>query len=384
MSREIKIILISLSVVLALVVSFQSGFYVGLWQEDATQTDDPYLASIEEAWNNINVYYVENNDIDYELLSQYAIEGMLEYLDDNHSVYMDPEAYEKDAEDSAGSYSGIGITASVIEERFVVVSVYESSPASQSGLLAGDIILAVDGVTTEGMSFAELVARVRGEEGTSVNLKILHPDASQSTDISVMRAKIDVPSVYSEMIGEIAYITIDRFSEDTDEEFSRILKGVKDNGAAGIVLDLRNNLGGLLQTLLNITSCFYSEGNILTVRENDGTIKKYDANRQSVTTDLPMVVLVNGYSASASEALAGALQDHDRALIAGTATYGKGSVNVMFELPNGGGLYLTTARWYTPNGNLIEGIGITPDFETDLEGDELVQWALDYLNDNTD
>ena len=384
MSREIKIILISLSVVLALVVSFQSGFYVGLWQEDATQTDDPYLASIEEAWNNINVYYVENNDIDYELLSQYAIEGMLEYLDDNHSVYMDPEAYEKDAEDSAGSYSGIGITASVIEERFVVVSVYESSPASQSGLLAGDIILAVDGVTTEGMSFAELVARVRGEEGTSVNLQILHPDASQSTDISVMRAKIDVPSVYSEMIGEIAYITIDRFSEDTDEEFSRILKGVKDNGAAGIVLDLRNNLGGLLQTLLNITSCFYSEGNILTVRENDGTIKKYDANRQSVTTDLPMVVLVNGYSASASEALAGALQDHDRALIAGTATYGKGSVNVMFELPNGGGLYLTTARWYTPNGNLIEGIGITPDFETDLEGDELVQWALDYLNDNTD
>ncbi|HAS04250.1 MAG TPA: S41 family peptidase [Dehalococcoidia bacterium] len=384
MSREIKIILISLSVVLALLVSFQSGFYVGLWQEDATQTDDPYLASIEEAWNNINVYYVENNDIDYELLSQYAIEGMLEYLDDNHSVYMDPEAYEKDAEDSAGSYSGIGITASVIEERFVVVSVYESSPASQSGLLAGDIILAVDGVTTEGMSFAELVARVRGEEGTSVNLKILHPDASQSTDISVMRAKIDVPSVYSEMIGEIAYITIDRFSEDTDEEFSRILKGVKDNGAAGIVLDLRNNLGGLLQTLLNITSCFYSEGNILTVRENDGTIKKYDANRQSVTTDLPMVVLVNGYSASASEALAGALQDHDRALIAGTTTYGKGSVNVMFELPNGGGLYLTTARWYTPNGNLIEGIGITPDFETDLEGDELVQWALDYLNDNTD
>ncbi len=382
MSKEIKIILISLSVVLAMLVSFQAGFYAGLWQEDVPQTDDPYLASIEEAWNNINVYYVENNDIDYELLSQYAIEGMLEYLDDNHSVYMDPEAYEKDAEDSAGSYSGIGITASLIEEQFVVVSVYEGSPASQAGLLEGDIILAVDGVTTEGMSFAELIVRVRGEEGTSVNLQILHSDASQTKDISVMRAKIDIPSVYSEMIGEIAYITIDRFSEDTDEEFSGILKDVLDDGAAGIVLDLRNNLGGMLSTLLNVTSCFYSEGNILTVKENDDTIKKYDANRQSVTTDLPLVVLVNRYSASASEALAGALQDHDRALIAGTTTYGKGSVNIMFELPNGGGLYLTTARWYTPDGNLIEGIGITPDFITDLAGDELVQWAVDYLNGN--
>lgn len=382
MSKEIKIFLISLSVALAMLVSFQAGFYVGLWQEDVPQTDDPYLASIEEAWNNINVYYVENNDIDYELLSQYAIEGMLEYLDDNHSVYMDPEAYEKDAEDSAGSYSGIGITASLIDEQFVVISVYEGSPASQVGILEGDIILAVDGVTTEGMSFAELIARVRGEEGTSVNLGILHQDSSEPVEIAVMRAEIDVPSVYSEMIGEIAYIAIDQFSEDTDEEFSRILKGVIDNGADGIVLDLRNNLGGMLQTLLNVTSCFYSEGNILTVKENDETIKKYDANRQSVTTDLPLVVLVNGYSASASEALAGALQDHDRALIAGTTTYGKGSVNVMFELPSGGGLYLTTARWYTPDGNLIEGIGITPDFQTDLQGDELVQWAVDYLNGN--
>jgi carboxyl-terminal processing protease len=295
---------------------------------------------------------------------------------------MDPEAYEKGAEDSAGSYSGIGITVSLIEEQFVVVSVYEGSPASQAGLLEGDIILAVDGVTTEGMSFAELIVRVRGEEGTSVNLQILHSDASQTKDISVMRAKIDIPSVYSEMIGEIAYITIDRFSEDTDEEFSGILKEVLDDGAAGIVLDLRNNLGGMLSTLLNVTSCFYSEGNILTVKENDDTIKKYDANRQSVTTDLPLVVLVNRYSASSSEALAGALQDHDRALIAGTTTYGKGSVNIMFELPNGGGLYLTTARWYTPDGNLIEGIGITPDFITDLAGDELVQWAVDYLNGN--
>jgi carboxyl-terminal processing protease len=146
---------------------------------------------------------------------------------------------------------------------------------------------------------------------------------------------------------------------------------------------LRDILGGLLKTLINIASSFFSYGNILTFKENDGTVTEYDANRQDVTTDLPMVVLVNKFSASASEALTGALQDHDRAFIAGTVTYGKGSVNIMYELSNGGGLYLTTARWYTPDGNLIEGIGITPDFVTDLTGDELVEWAVDYLNGNT-
>ncbi len=382
MSKEIKVILICLSIALAMGLCFQTGYYMGLEQENVPQTEDPYLASVEEAWNKISAYYVENNVIDYELLSQYAIEGMLEYLDDNHSAYFDPEAYAKDAENRVGGYSGIGVLASQVDDKFIIIRVYDNSPAAQAGLLPGDTILAVDGVSTEGMSFAELVLRVRGEVGTTVTLQILPQEASEPRDISVTRAEIDVPSVNYRMIGTTAYIIIDQFSQDTDEEFSRILKNSIDAGATGIVLDLRNNLGGLLNTLLNVASCFYSEGNILTVKENDGTIIKYNANKQEVTTDLPLVVLVNGYSASASEALSGALQDHGRALIAGTTTYGKGSVNVMFALPNGGGLYLTTARWFTPNGNMIEGVGITPDFLTDLTGDELVQWAVDYLNGN--
>jgi carboxyl-terminal processing protease len=380
MSKEIKILLICLSVALAMGLCFQAGLYIG--QEPITETDDPYFASIEEAWDDIGLYYVEKDNIDYELLSQYAIEGMLEYLDDSHSTYLDPEAYDRDVDDTAGSYSGIGVSASEIEDKFVIVTVYDTSPAAQAGLSAGDTILSVDGVTTEGMSFDELILRVRGEEGTTITLQILHQDASQPVDITVMRAKIDVPSVAYEMKGTIAHIVIDQFSQDTDEEFNKILEEVNNAGATGIVLDLRNNLGGLLDTLLNIAGCFYTEGKVLTVKENDGTVKEYDVRKQDVTTDLPMVVLVNKYSASASEALTGALQDHDRAFIAGTVTYGKGSVNVMYELPNGGGLYLTTARWYTPGGYLIEGIGITPDFLTDLTGDDLVQWAVDYLNGN--
>ena len=382
MSKETKIISVVLSIVLVMAVCFQVGFYVGLGQGLAAETEDPYLASIEEAWQNINTYYVEKDSLDHELLSQYAIEGMLEYLDDNHSAYLNPEAFAEDVEDTAGSYSGIGILASAIEEKFVVVRVYEGSPSEAAGICAGDIITAVDGVTTEGMSFKELIARVRGEEGTTVIIQVLHENAAEPENIIVARAVIDVPSVHSEMIGTIAYIHIDQFSKDTDEELSRILKNVSDAGATGIVLDLRNNLGGLLDTLINVASSFYSEGNILTIKENDGSTRKYDVKKQDVTTDLPMVVLVNRFSASASEALSGALQDHGRALIAGTITYGKGSANVMYELPSGAGLYLTTARWYTPNGNMIEGIGITPDFVTDLTGDDLLQWAVDYLNDN--
>ncbi|NLL89540.1 MAG: PDZ domain-containing protein, partial [Dehalococcoidales bacterium] len=230
MSKETKIISVVLSIVLVMAVCFQVGFYVGLGQGLAAETEDPYLASIEEAWQNINTYYVEKDSLDHELLSQYAIEGMLEYLDDNHSAYLNPEAFAEDVEDTAGSYSGIGILASAIEEKFVVVRVYEGSPSEAAGICAGDIITAVDGVTTEGMSFKELIARVRGEEGTTVIIQVLHENAAEPENITVARAVIDVPSVYSEMIGTIAYIHIDQFSKDTDEELSRILKNVSDAG----------------------------------------------------------------------------------------------------------------------------------------------------------
>jgi carboxyl-terminal processing protease len=380
MSKEIKVILVSLSIVLALGICFQTGYYLGVGEEDTITADDPYLASVEEAWNRIAENYVENDTIDYELLSQYAIEGMLDYIDDPHSVYLDPETYALDEDDTAGSYYGIGVLASVVDEKFVISRVYDDTPAAQAGLLPGDIILGVDGVSTGGMSLTELVLRVRGEEGTSVTLEILHSGADELVTVTVMRTMIDSPSVSYEMFGTIAHIIIDKFSEDTDEEFSSVLKTVTEAGATGIVLDLRNNLGGQLDTLLNITSCFYSDGNILTVKYSDGSTRKYDAFSSDVTTDLPVIVLVNEYSASASEAMSGALQDNDRALIVGTITYGKGSVNMMYELSDGGGLYLTIGRWYTPDGNLIEGVGITPDVVTDLSGDELVEWAVDYLN----
>ncbi len=382
MSKEIKIILISLIACLTMGLCFQVGYYSGINDETHKVSDDPYLDSITEVWNRITEDYVDNDSIDYELLSRHAIEGMLDYLGDPYSLYLNQKTYKQDKIDTSGKYGGIGVLISIIDERPVVLTVYDNSPALQAGLAPGDLILEVDGVDTEGITLTELVLRVRGENGTTVVLKLLHQGDTEAVVTTVTRAVIDAPSVYYEMIDSIAYIHIDGFTEDTDEEFVKVLETVTDAGASGIILDLRDNPGGLLTTVINITSCFYSKGDILTVRYNDGSTKKYTTNKQDIVTDLSMVVLVNENSASASEVITGALQDYDRALIVGKTTYGKGSVNIMVGLSDGGGLYITTARWLTPNGNLIEGIGITPDIKSELTGDELVQWAADYLNNN--
>lgn len=195
----------------------------------------------------------------------------------------------------------------------------------------------------------------------------------------ITRAKITAPSVNLEMLGNIAHITITSFNQHTDEELLPVIKEIASNGAVAIILDLRYNPGGLVTTVVNTASYFITDGTVLTIKDRDGGSTTHKVIKQPSTTSLPMVVLVNAYSASGSEVLAGALQDHDRAVVAGAQTFGKGSVNQLFELPGGTGIYLTIARWYTPDGHLIEGIGITPDYPLDLTGDDLLNWAIDYL-----
>ena len=198
-------------------------------------------------------------------------------------------------------------------------------------------------------------------------------------DIEIVRASIEVPSVRFEMRGDIAVINIIQFSERTESELVPVIQELKDKSARGIVLDLRNNPGGLLDTVVKVASHFISQGVVVAVRSNQGQTATLDIVKGEAVTDLPMVVLVNHASASGSEVLAGALQDHDRALVAGNVTYGKGSVNVLRRLDDGSGLYITTARWLTPGGRLIEGQGIQPDIKLDLTGEDALQWALDYL-----
>lgn len=375
MPKTMKIIVITLLLVVSLALSFGAGCALG----DRTPPSlGPGLDSVAEAWDLIINDYVDKDRLDTSTLSQAAIKGMVEALDDPYSAYLDAAAYQLSLSDLEGKFEGIGAYVAVKDEQIMIIAPIADSPAAQAGIKAGDIILGIDDKPTSEMSLAEAVLYIRGPKGTSVRLLILHQGETEPEEIEIVRDEIEVPSVYFEMRGDIAYINITYFSERTNEELSPVLQSITQEAATGIILDLRSNPGGLLQTVVDVASRFLKEGVVVDVVDNQGKHTTSTVKPEGATTDLPLVVLVDSYSASGSEVLAGALQDYDRATIAGTRTYGKGSVNILHQLKDGSGLYLTTARWFTPNGRPIEGEGIAPDYELDPEEDA-IQWAIDYL-----
>jgi len=337
------------------------------------------LDLVAEARGIILQDYVEQESLDADELSRGAIKGMVEALDDPYSAYLDPEMYQLSSSDFEGKFEGIGAHVAIRDDQLVIIAPIPNTPADSAGIRPGDSILEIDGKPTSGMSLAEAVLLVRGPQGTVVNLLVLHEGESKPVAIEIVRAEIEVDSVYFEMRENIAYIGITHFSSRTDTELSSALEGVALEGATGVILDLRSNPGGVLPTVVDVASHFLTEGTVVDVVDNQGEHTIMSVRPKRVTTDLPMVVLVDEFSASGSEVLAGALQDHERATIAGTTTFGKGSVNVLRKLSDGSGLYITTARWLTPEGRLIEGEGITPDYELELEGEEAISWAIDYL-----
>ena len=380
MSRGVKIGLVSLLLGLSLGLSFGFGYFLS--SPIPTPAPDVAFASVEQAWNIILNDYVEKDKIDVNLLSQAAIEGMVEALDDPYTAYMDPETYQLDISESEGKFYGIGAEVGIKDGQLTIIAPFADSPAAEAGIRAGDAILEIDGIPTSEMGLYEAVLKVRGSKGTPVRLLILHQGEDEPVEIIVVREEIKVPSVEFEMRGDIACINISRFTERTDEELSPILESITTEAARGIILDLRGNLGGLLDSVVLVTSRFLTQGEVLSVRDSYGNVDVYVVSQQELTTDLPMVVLVDGYSASGSEVVAGALQDHERATIAGSTTYGKGSANTLKQLEDGSGLYITIARWLTPDGRLIEGEGIVPDVELELSGEDAIQWAIDYLHGN--
>jgi carboxyl-terminal processing protease len=278
-----------------------------------------------------------------------------------------------------GELEGIGAQVAIRDEQITIIAPIANSPAAAAGIRAGDVVLEVDGQSTVEMSLAEAVLNIRGPKGTSVRLLILHQDESEPEEIEIVRDKIELPSVHFEMREDIAYINITHFSGHTSEELSATLESMTREEIRGIILDLRSNPGGILEIVVDVTSYFLPEGVVVSVVDNRKEQTALEVNPKELITDLPMVVLVDSFSASGSEVLAGALQDYGRATIAGSQTFGKGSVNVLHKLKDGSGLFITTARWLTPNGRLIEGEGIKPDHELELEGEEAIQWAMDYL-----
>jgi len=376
MSKRMKIILISLLVTLGLVLSFGAGCI--LTQETVPSTDS-HLDVVKQAWDIIFGDYVDQSRLDAAKLSQAAIKGMTEALNDPYTAYLDPETYQNFTSSLQGKYEGIGATVGVRDNQIIIIAPIPNSPAAKAGIRAGDILLAVDGESTEDLSPEEVALRIRGPKGTLVRVTVQHQGEATPVELEIVRAEIELPSVSFEMRGDIAYIRIYYFSDRTDSELSPVLERLRQEGAAGIVLDLRSNPGGSLDAAVNVASRFLKEGVVTYLVDNKGGETSYPVKPTSITTDLPLVVLTDNYSASDSEVLAGAIQDYKRGVVAGTRTYGKGSANLLYRLQDGSGLYLTTSRWLTPNRRVIEGKGIEPDYELKLEGDDTIQWAIDYL-----
>jgi len=369
-------IVIPILLVASLALSFGAGYALG---GEISPGPSQGLDIIEQAWNIIFHDYVDKDKLNTSTLSQAAIEGMVEALDDPYTSYLNVEDYQLSLTSLEGEFGGIGAHVTVEDGQLTIIAPIAGSPADEAGIRAGDIIVEVEGQPTSEMSLAEAVLKIRGPEGTTVRLLILHQGDTEPEEIEIIRAKIELPSVRSEMREDIAYINITHFSKRTNEELSLVLESVVQERASGIILDLRSNPGGALEAVVDVASRFLKEGVVVNVVDNQEKRTALEVEPNGTTIDLPLVVLVDNYSASGSEVLSGALQDYGRATIAGTKTYGKGSVNILHSLKDGSGLYITTARWLTPNGRLIEGEGLYPDYELELVGEDAIQWAIDYL-----
>jgi carboxyl-terminal processing protease len=379
MSKGFKISLIVIISIMVLSMAFGAGCIYNLNLSSTSRGPDTNL--IHQAWDVVTRNYVEPSKVDTTTLNEGAIRGMVQSLKDPYSVYLAPDDYSLQQSNMKGSFYGIGAQVSTnAEKQIIIVAPVENSPAARAGIKTGDIILAVDGQSTKDMGLTQAVLLVRGPEGTTVKLKILHSGETAPVDIEVIRAKIDAPSVTSSMKGNVAYIKIYTFDESTNDKMEAALQSLDLKNAVGIILDLRDNPGGLVSAVVNVASHFIKEGVIITLRDNQGKTTSQSVNPNGTFTELPMVVLVNQYSASGSEVLSGALQDYQRATIAGVKTLGKGSYDAFFKLNDDSAIYLTIGRWLTPHGREIEGEGITPDVVLTQTGDSEIQWAIDYLN----
>lgn len=393
-NKTLKSILLVLAVLAIALGSFAGGFLTGhllpftalpgvnspptLSAPPATlpkqQTATPeelqaLFAPFWEAWTLVHENYVDQ-PVDDVALMRGAIRGMMEALGDEHSSYMDPEDYKQANESLEGEYDGIGAYVDTTTKYLTITSPMPGSPAEKAGLRPGDQIVAIDGEDMTGVD-AELARRkVLGPAGTTVHLTVLREGERELLEFDIVRARITIPSASGEMLdGGIAYIQVTTFGSKTMPELTKVLNELMPQNPKGIILDLRNNGGGYLQTSVEVASQFMASGVVLHEQYGDGSRDTYEVIPGGLATDpnIPMLVLINEGSASASEIVAGALQDSGRAKLVGMLSYGKGSVQNWVALSgDNGAVRITIAKWLTPNGNTIHQIGLTPDYEVDM------------------
>jgi len=314
--------------------------------------------------------YVEK--IDEKEAINGAIRGLLGALDP-HSVYMSPEVYKELQVDTSGRFDGVGIEVTIRDGWITVITPIAGSPAEAAGIQPGDQIVKIDGESTKNFDLAHAVKLMRGRRGSKVTLTIRRANVKQPFDVSVVRTKINVPSVKWEVLDRrYGYVQILNFQEDTSSSLHKALKKLKKQDALnGLILDLRRNPGGLLEEAVSVSDQLLKQGVIVTTESRGQEIDRASAADEGDEPECPVIVLVDGGSASASEIVAGALQDNERALIVGTQTFGKGSVQTVIELGDGSALKLTVARYFTPSGVSIQAYGITPDIKVPAKVDDV-------------
>jgi len=335
---------------------------------------------LADAYKMLLEDYVDKDQIDATALSQGAVRGMLQALDDPYTSYVDPQGHKLELTALEGKFQGIGAVITIKDEVLTVIAPIADAPAAKAGIVSGDKILEVNGEPTSELTLIQATLKIRGPANSSVNLLVLHPDASEPVEIEIIRAEIKLDSVTAEMKGDIAYIRISQFLKSTGNDLSDALSKALDDGARGVILDLRDNPGGILNATVDVASQFLIRGIVVDAVDGNGQHNQLRVRSGGIATNIPLIVLVNGGSASASEIVAGALQDHGRAKIAGSKTFGKGSVQVVRELKDGSSVHITMAKWFTPKGNPIDGTGLTPDISLDMKGEDMVNWAIEYLN----
>jgi len=396
--KYLKIVSVVLASFFLLVLVFYSGFFLGTKKpkevkisgiEDIDGKSGINLSTFWEVWNLVKERHIDGKDLENKDLIYGAMSGLVSSLKDPYSIFLVPEDSEKFQEDVRGSFGGVGMEIEMKDGNLTIVSPLKGTPASRAGLEAGDIITKVDQEKINGIDINTAVKRIRGEVGTSVVLTVFRADWKEERDISVVREIIKVPTLEWKMKGDIAYVKLMSFNENSLSLFYEAMLKSLFSGSRGLVLDLRNNPGGYLQVATRLAGWFVENGELVVSEQfRDGSKQDFFASGNEALKNFPTVIIVNKGSASASEILAGSLRDIRGVKLVGETTFGKGTVQELNTLTDGSMVKLTIARWVLPSGKILKNEGLEPDFkigitdeEKELELDPQLEKSLELVRD---